>query len=508
MPLVIWRMSRRFHSSTHRLSRILSPAPHQLLSDTSYGDLLPLELWQLVFAVLTDEDLLTAARVCCVWNDCCIPIFLLSKNVALASGDVCMGSELLPVLRLSRVSPQIHTLTCRPLGSLTVRDLKCVQYFVSRSQHIEALTLSFCCNFVDIHHVHNLTFSSVRDGLFGVMYAMAQKTQGLVVVVVNSEIHVLEPRDLAQWLPSNRPDYLDTLRRLPLVKKVQAVLAPGTRAVHVRLPVGRLGKVPVFACLSELHAAEIRTVHPTSRPHPPFTLITLNKAKQGALLLGELSSAGTRVSAEHLNVCLPYIRLPVLERIEIAVTLDRSALTSFLEHHPGILSITLGRAQRPVFATGESLTSAPIAPPHLCRLVCKLQADDLVPLLNSFYPPPPLGIVVLNFPQADAFVFRRAMRRLSLQPTLLRLDLCFTATPGNGWPDAEDRLIGSVLYCVDWLYIECSTAEAVRAVLPWVASLPRLQSVHFFCRPGDSVRLLLMADVRAALPWVPDTMVS
>ncbi|KAJ7624252.1 hypothetical protein DFH06DRAFT_1445911 [Mycena polygramma] len=491
----------------HRLSRIFSTVPHQFSSFPSYGDLLPIELWELVFAGLPDEDLLTAARVCCVWNDCCIPIFLLNKGVGLTSGDVCMGSDLLPILRLSRVSPQIHTLVCRPWGSFTVRDLKCVQYFVSRSRHIETVTLLFCCSFVDIHHVHNLPYSSVRDGLFGVLYAMAQKTQGLVVVVVNSEVHVVERRDLAQWLPSNRPDYFGILRKLPLVKKAQAVLAPGTRASQLPLPVGRLGKAPAFARLSELHTAEIRTVHPTSRPHSSFTLITLNKT-QGALLLGGLSSAGTRVSAEHLNVCLPYIRMSSLESIEIAATLDHGAFTSFLEHHPGILTITLGPAQRPVFATDGSLTSAPIALSHLRRLVCKLHADDLVPLLNSFHPPPPLTTVVLNLSQPDALAFRRAMRRLSLHPTLLRLDLCFTATPGNGWPDTEDRLIGSVLYCVELLYIECSTAEDVRTILPWVASLPRLQSVHFFCRLGDSVRLLLIAEVRAALHWVPDIMVA
>jgi hypothetical protein len=39
-------------------------------------DLLPTEVWELVFEELPDESLLTAARACHAWNDGCILIYL------------------------------------------------------------------------------------------------------------------------------------------------------------------------------------------------------------------------------------------------------------------------------------------------------------------------------------------------------------------------------------------------------------------------------------------------
>ncbi|KAJ6537992.1 hypothetical protein B0H19DRAFT_1382599 [Mycena capillaripes] len=502
----------------HRLSRIFHTqrrlVPCLLSTNTSARDLLPMELWELVFESLLDEDLLVAARVCSAWNDRCVRMFLLRSGFSRleSTTGLILDSHELPALQLSLIPLPLRTLACRPWGSVLMRDLRCIQDFVSRSRDIEQLNLTFCCNFTRIHVAHGLSCSAMRAEFCDVLRAMAQKTSGPLIMISNSEIYLVDHQDLAKWWPRQR-EYrsLSNLQRLPLIKKVRTVLTRRTPRSDFSLLVGQRGKKQAFVCLSSVHTVEMRSVHPGSSPQvlPPFTLLTFDEKTQYKLVIGWHSSADPWISSERLNTVLPYVHLPALETIRIGVVLDPMAFTQFLAAHDRIREIQLERgAPAHVPRADEMLTSAPVALPNLTRVLCTAAAD-LALLLNSVHPPPNLTGVTIDFACAtpsDALAFKRALRRLSLHTgdVVLCLDLRTSACTGPGWPDSDDRLIASVLYCVGRLCIEFSAEDDVRSLLPWAACLSRLRSLHMVCRKTIRQTSSLLQEAKEALPWVSE----
>ncbi|KAJ7652410.1 hypothetical protein DFH06DRAFT_1206066 [Mycena polygramma] len=500
----------------HPLRRILLTvrrhlALPRLTSSMSFQDPLPMELWELVFEALTDDALLIAAQVCCAWNERCTRRFLLNKGFPpekMMTGTVSMKSDVLPVLQISRIPPSIKSLVCKPRCRFVIRDLAYLQSFVSRSHHIENLTLSF--HEVLFNEYHHLSRSSVQDGLCRLIQTMAQKTAGPAVLIAYGDIFVVERRVLAKWVP--RRNCSSVLRRLPLVDKAQAVLAPESQDPQLSLLVGHSGKEPVFACLAH-YSVEMRSMHPPRGKLLPSTFISFDSPTK--LRLGHSTNARAGVSVEQLNAILPYIRLSALHTIEISVALDRAAFTQFLAHHPRIwdIEIIAGARMNP-FRVDQMLTVGPVPLPNLQYVICTSYAD-LVPLLNSFHPSPKLSAVVFwhTSTPSDSLAFRRALRRMSMHVAPLYLDLR-TVPPctEEGWPDTEDQQITGVLYCVDRLSLTFTRPEYVRATLSWVACLPRLLSLELRCHRRhyglEDWATLLLEEVRAALPWVPEIVVS
>lgn len=505
----------------HRLSRIFSirrRSVSRLLSIyNSPEESLPMELWELVFEALENESLLVAARVCCAWNDRCSRMFLLRSGLSqadLSTGNVNVDSYWLPALQFSRLP--LRTLTCRSWGWVLMRDLRCLKSFISQSRDLEQLNITFCCNFTRIHVTHDLPCSVMRAEFCDVLRAMAQKTSGPIIMILNSEIYLVDRRDLAKWWPKQRDHPgIVVLQRLRLFKKARAALERRIRQPEFSLTVGKWGSGPTSVYPSSLYTVEIRTVHPESaaRLLPPFTLLTFDDKTQHKLLIGcRHSSSESWVSAETLDAILPYIHLPALEIIQIGVVPNSRAFTTFLAAHGRIREIELKRDAPAHAARADAmLTDVPVTLPSLAR-ISFTSAADVAPLLNSVHPPPNLTTIAIVFARAtpsDALAFKRAMRRLSLhigeERLCLELRTSGPSCVGQEWPDAEDKLITSVLYCVSKLYIEFSTEDDVRSLLPWAACLPRLQSLGMCCPTATlGETSILLHEVKAALPWVPD----
>ncbi|KAJ6467671.1 hypothetical protein C8R47DRAFT_1056072 [Mycena vitilis] len=146
--------------------------------------------------------LLQLSQVSSLWHNIALGTPKLWSKIALNTSlwrDAAVSAKLLSLLDSALKRSGNHPLTVE--ARIRGGDLNPHSAMMRLARHaprwkradfrsdLESTTLLF--------HVHNLLYPSLRDGLCGVLYAMAQKTQGLVLVVVNSEIHVVERKDLA-----------------------------------------------------------------------------------------------------------------------------------------------------------------------------------------------------------------------------------------------------------------------------------------------------------------------
>ncbi|KAJ6532624.1 hypothetical protein B0H19DRAFT_1188047 [Mycena capillaripes] len=472
------RLSRRFPGVRRRT------VPVPPLS-SSFDQALPMELWELVFGQLSDNNLLLAARVCCAWNDRCITIRLLRSDISqpsLNTGTLSLHSDLLVALQLSRLTPRLHTLSCAFRGSWVLRDLKCLHAFIARSRSLQILELSFDSDLFTLqYHHHRSSRSAVLTHVCDIVRAMAQKTTGVIAVLAESYLYIVHSADLAEWRPRR------TMHRVQFV--IFALL------------VGRQGWRQKFIQLPRLLALEMRAVEPEKPSR--FTLLTFDVGTMHSIHLGGSHDDDPWVTARQFSAVLPHISLPFLHTVGISIALEPAPFTQFLRNHPRIRTIELmtGHSQSRAL---PMLTTHAVTHAGLTHFKCA-EPQALIPLLNTFHLSPKLRAISLSFTRStpsDVLEFKYAVRRLSLHCPPLRLELDAGWTAHGKQFDAEDRLIASCLYCVETLYIISGSTATTKSLLGWAACLPDLRSLELYCPNVEMPSFL--EEMRARLPWVAD----
>jgi hypothetical protein len=174
--------------------------------DVTRSPCLPLEIWELVLEALTDEALLTAALVCAAFNDRCIAIYLRRNNLVFPEANSTeswsIGSHLLSVFQLSRLTPQIHTLCCHFWAFRVLRDMKFLRGFIRRSHEITELRLSVPSHLMNLHDIDILFPYSQRALLtefIHVIRDMVAKATAPVLVILRGSIYRVRPCNIAEW---------------------------------------------------------------------------------------------------------------------------------------------------------------------------------------------------------------------------------------------------------------------------------------------------------------------
>ncbi|KAJ7441442.1 hypothetical protein B0H11DRAFT_2095928 [Mycena galericulata] len=444
---------------THRF-RVRIPR-HRLNHSIPPHRPIPPELWELVLEELCDESLLIAARVCSAFNDLCISIYLYRRDITrekLSTSSLVIPSDLLPVLQLWRLTPQLHTLVCRFWAFDVLRNLKSLRSFLLRSGEIQEISISFYGGVVTRHEndtIFPYSGATLLTELGHVFRAMTATTATPVVIVFHSHIYLIgawRSRG-SRHFPNRGPaSWLEKARF-----SIKAVNGHPT-----------LCRFVINGDIMGIHRKPV-----ASGMAHPFTLITINKETERTLTLGDSIYSRMAASGSELAYIIPHITLPSLETLRIQDDIDPMVFTEFLVRHPEI--VCLGYEHSSV-CSGK-ITTHPLALPRLEKLDCD-DPSHFGPLLDASIP---VGAL------------KRELRRLSLVPISINLRMYIWdigTEPCEPISDDEANIVGC-LYGVSAMYINAYSIS------------DRVQ-ISILIHKGDDPEVQeLVEQARDTLPWVP-----
>ncbi|KAJ7434863.1 hypothetical protein FB451DRAFT_1310696 [Mycena latifolia] len=475
---------------------------------------LPLELWELVLEELSDESLRTVARVCSVFNDRCITLYLSRHEISpksLATGILHIHSPLLSVLQLSRLTPQIHTFVCHFWAFRVLRDMKFLREFIRRLHSITELHLSFTDDLLTAHTIDTIfpysPHALVKE-FCGVIRAMVAKSGAPVVVITGGYLYRVRPQDLQDWGFRYFLPWTHCFGHIPWVDNAWSVLRAEP---HMSIPVWS-GLKQTFHYPRVLRSVNVRCI-PTAAG--PLTLIIFEKNDELAFNLGPSIFFKDAIPSSQLTKIIPFITLPSLRNLYINEDVEPTALHEFLLRHPTIFSISYKKFSKTKrnLPRLRLLTSSPLVLPSLADLRCD-DVDQLIPLLDTFGLSPHLYCIGFTFarntvPQIAAL--KSSMRRLSLHTTAVQLHIFILRdrTEDQLPIDDEERQIVGCLYSVRWMHISLHHLSEVPSLIPWLGMLPALARLKFSVwseapTPDEGAIASMLEVVRAALPWVPN----
>ncbi|KAJ7491852.1 hypothetical protein B0H11DRAFT_2008089 [Mycena galericulata] len=464
---------------------------------------LPPELWELVLEELWDDSLLIAARVCSSFNDRCIAIYLRRRNVTreeIATGSLAISSDLLGVLQLLRLTPQIHTLVCRFWAFNVLRDLKYLREFLSRQHGLKELSVFFYENVAAAYETDTMfpySQQTLLTELGNVFRAMTAKSMG-PVVIMDSTIHTIGRWGLAGGLVQSQ----FTVRAVKSAPRLCRLVWGPQRN-------------DILASISSIHCTSI-----TSRTSQPFTLITLDQEFQWSMSLGARwkAKAKNAVSPSQLERIIPHITFPILRSLQINEMVDPTILSPFLIRHPMIERIWFNPDHLELPC--RKPLHQPLELPKLTDLSCRNPAFLCI-ALDAFGWSPRLqnvSIALRRHSPAHVAALKLGLRRLSLTPTSITLKVDVWHIDEGPWEpigDDEGRIVGC-LYHVSSVFIDAWSILDVRRLIPWLAMLPCLRRVELSIFNEDTLANgtvgsygpSVTSQIRAALPWVAHVSMS
>ncbi|KAJ7139111.1 hypothetical protein C8R44DRAFT_727217 [Mycena epipterygia] len=512
-----------FLNLLHR--RILEPPPPS-------QSLLPLEVWEQVLEELSDEELLIALRVCSAFNDRCVVIYLARSSISqtsLATGNLNIESTLLPVLQLSRLTPQINTLVCSFSPLRVLRNMTFLRDLIIRSHTIGELQLSFEYDLLNAHTIDTAfpyPQHALQNEFCNVLRAMVAKTAGPVVIITSGGIYRIHRCDVLHWEFRYFTHGSHSVREIGRMDRARFGLKPAGAKPHLSILVWRRGMRKRFHHLDSLYGVNVRSIPGGLDGTNAFTLITFisDKHQMWSLDLGAAWFWRGQLRGTQLTTILPHITLPSISSLDLHEDIDPTVFGEFLLRHPKISEISYRAKEPKEIKSGikpprwprpRLLTSQPLALPsltHLSSNYYNVNVTQMIPLLNSFGLSPHLYHIKMPFKRsspAHIASLKRTLRCLSLQTGLLTIEVDGRFASDRRWMavDDEERQIVGCLYSVDCVELDAYSGADLQLLLPWLAMLPALRRVVLWLssvRDADTpVGVSTLSEVRAALPWVP-----
>ncbi|KAJ7852742.1 hypothetical protein B0H13DRAFT_2284257 [Mycena leptocephala] len=160
-------------------------------------DLLPTEVWELVFEELPDESLLTAARFCHAWND---GSGRHTMTLASVRRDFYPFGFPRPIPSALHALPQLRSLACEFRGFRVPCDMKYLHALIAKCGQLQQLSLSWDWNGISPAQ-RTESWDSMARILCNILRKMVQKTRWPLVVIVDARTFIVDRRALAQWGP-------------------------------------------------------------------------------------------------------------------------------------------------------------------------------------------------------------------------------------------------------------------------------------------------------------------
>ncbi|KAF8152762.1 hypothetical protein K438DRAFT_1987773 [Mycena galopus ATCC 62051] len=440
----------------------------------SPGDLLPAELWDSIAQELPEVSLSRLAMTCRALNDRCMAIYLLRKGIpalSLASGNHSIRATLIEALQL------------------VYEHLRSLRSLVARAQSLRQLELRFPGELSRCSTASpdlGLVPQEVLVNLFcDIVYSIAHRASGTVVVVTPEGIHSCRPGDISRW----------KLRESYFTRGLSNYILCAYTSTTIHLRGGSSSKVFPLRSIRSAHIYEI--------PSIGSTLIVLNQASIASLVLGgSTTSQGCFITSTQLSAVLPHITLPELCSITLNTDrIDPADLSPFLARHEGISTLKFDAVSCEAPAS-PLLTPAVALPllhtfssPHPANIIRLLDSLDTSPSLSN------IGFTYDRSSPDSIATLSTLFRRLGQRTQSVHLQLVLTTS--NSPPlNATERTIAGTLSCVRSVKVTGLQQATARVFLLWLALLPRLVMVDFelaMTATSTEVKAEFMREVRAVL---------
>ncbi|KAF7318688.1 hypothetical protein HMN09_00380500 [Mycena chlorophos] len=486
------------------------------MSTVTPFDLLPPELWELIFSLTPlDKSLLTLALVCHAFNRRCIHHYLrrctvkrLSLDDVLSEEQLVLGSKSTAALTLlaseeTLVAEELSYRDTTYKTDVLLRNLTRLATVVRRAPKLRVLSVKLALDVLASDP--NDEQEQILDVLFGIISTFT-KTAHQTETSRASAVVLAEPgtmfscplAEVAKWV-----------RDKPIVP-FEARVLPWWCCLQARP--GKLQPKP----LEELNSVEIRFTETTAS-----NLISFNKEQI------------------HLLRFQHDAQLPKLREILLGRPLDPSHFRTFLSNHPRLRTIehTSNFVTRQVPSTTNPerpLVDPPFAHPNLTRLRtrCITTYGHHLSIVAGLVHSPKLEVLEYILDDANGPAeharFIADLHALSARskPIDLVLHLPGFAFMDANWIPAKTRTSILVrwttepaaiaaareLHCVRHVYLTVQSVMTGHKVVQWLRNFPALERLRvgfwrggdkmdFFC-PYTPVQRAFIAETRASLPYV------
>ncbi|KAF7362898.1 hypothetical protein MVEN_00640400 [Mycena venus] len=280
--------------------------PKRLLPNSPRALPLPVELWDIVLDLLTNDDLLQTGCVCRAWNELSLTIYMRRHNVTASTTSINIPSFFLQALHIACAVPQIDTLRCTFPCYGVLRRMRSLRAVVSKCSHLTTLSIDWGHDPFKAHYGVKCSPEVLVAIFRNILRIMAKRTHGPVIVVANETILRFEVDDIPRW---------------PLITRAAPAMYHGVGPVLLQST-----KAESFY-LNRLEEVTVRSIRDGSDPLERFTLITFPTTSLNLRPTEKLTVAD-------LSAILPHITLPWLYSLYIKTNaIDPVALSEFRDRH-------------------------------------------------------------------------------------------------------------------------------------------------------------------------------
>ncbi|KAJ7319288.1 hypothetical protein DFH08DRAFT_390241 [Mycena albidolilacea] len=435
---------------------------------TSPGDILPVELWELIFRhIELNPELLRLARVCSTFNAVSIRLLLARHGQGqdvFDSPSLELSLHTLPALYLSLQSFSATRVACSLDRAKTRWNIHLLDALLTRTPNLRCLDLEFD------HDLHGDVNTAFRNMVASVVH----RTTGRVFIFLGDKILSWWPRGVVS------SDRGTTTKTGAWVKRIRERF--GRKPVPTK---STTGKIPDTGLLS-LRAVSIQLVK--GNKDPPCAILTLDPGKIDTICLGRLY--GVNIPAVDIDSALAHVVLPSLRRVVIRTDkANPTALRTFLANHPQVSNITYDVPEG-VLASTHKLIDPPLAHPTLALFTSATDVLGSAHLLCGLQDSPNLYEFTFSFPGGTLRPERLALllqdlrlvaaRTRDTKLTLGVWDRQYRAQPEKFWASEEEaRDLARAMHAVRVCFVRTAALWCAREMLPWLAQLPSAAEIHF-----------------------------
>jgi Arc/MetJ family transcription regulator len=394
----------------------------------SPGDILPVELWELIFRhIELDPELLRLARVCSTFNAVSIRLLLARHGQGqdvFDSPSLQLSVHTLPALYLSLQSFSAARVTCSLDRAKTRWNIHLLDALLTRTPNLRRLDLEFGHDLLGDRACVNSAF---RDMVASVVH----RTTGPVFIFLEKEIFSCWPRDVDTWDLQQSlfmSSYPGTTKTGAWVKHIRERF--GRKPVPTKDTTGKIllhtGDIIDMKRLYRLRAVSIQLVE--GNKDPPCALLILNPGEVDTICLGRRH--GANIPAVDLGGALVHVTLPSLRRVIIRTDkANPTALRTFLANHPQVSDITYDVPEG-VLTSTHKLIDPPLAHPTLALFTSATDVLGSAHLLCGLQDSPNLSEFTFSFPGGTLRPERLALllqdlRLVAARTRGTKLTLCF-----------------------------------------------------------------------------------
>ncbi|KAJ7892521.1 hypothetical protein B0H14DRAFT_3854814, partial [Mycena olivaceomarginata] len=157
---------------------------------------LPVELWDVILNLLTNDGLLQTACVSRGWNELSLAIYMRRHNVTPATASIDVPAFFLGALHLACVPPPIIGLRCTFPTFDMPRRMRSLAGVIAKCPRLTSLSAEWR---YDPFRAHSGSHAAVVTIIRDIVRTLADRTPGPIIVVGSETIQRFDRKDIPRW---------------------------------------------------------------------------------------------------------------------------------------------------------------------------------------------------------------------------------------------------------------------------------------------------------------------